>query len=834
MNHKFQIANFKLLLFAFCLLPSAFGTPVMFPLQSFFNGANYTKGVTITAVNPELTDGTNLYAGSYLTLLPTGGINPLVNLAPNNYTLTFADVRTPLHFSVYATNGVVNVLTLVTNGLASYYPILPGSAVALPHAYVYSNNAVYFNGVTTSFPSSTTAGIQEAINLLPHSAVPTIPGGGVVELASAVPYYTTSTILISNTGPFYVEIMGQGNVVNGITYAGSVTQDVVRAAGDANYNVAARLDRLWISSINDMKTNLVECSQLAEFSAVDVFEGHWPFMTNHLGGAGIGFNVGYGGGFYGSPNETAKNLVPMYFDQTYGGLYEVASCNFLGCAALYDGSDVSSVHDNFFLDCGGLNLNDNALINATSPILSHTNSWPATSLFAAGSAIITDVGASGGNRTYERNNFADCYVNYLNNGGNNNSRDDHAAEGNDIDVMFTPTSGIWIQEEPELGRGTYQLTNGPAGYGIDLTTFNDSNLSFDAKLTQINMRYGTINYDSGLTITPQVTSPNFYGTFNGTATAAQLLVGQGYLAKSNRLAWASLDNVPSFDAANAALNATNHLGALAFSNRLTWASIDSAPSFITGNQTITFSGAATGSGSTAVTLTLAAGTTNGFAGTNQNSAMTWTNGNNLLGGNGLWITNHPASGLNTNGSTGQGQVLANIGAGLVGWTNAASAVSVYPQTNIIYWPPISGNNLLTFNNTFFGQYMVAGQSVIWTLSCLPILNTALAGKDQTATNIYVYLPMFTTNTAGGSVNWNESLQVLTNGIGSSLSGTYVLKNANVQMIGAYSPSNTTTFVITNPIPYSMLTNLASDFRVNFYNNGTTNFFLFAPYVVLGK
>ena len=276
---------------------------------------------------------------------------------------------------------------------------------------------------------------------------------------------------------------------------------------------------------------------------------------------------------------------------------------------------------------------------------------------------------------------------------------------------------------------------------------------------------------------------------------------------------------------NAAFASTNTMHVLLATNAMV-ATNDSTgralSSLLAANQSITFSGAATGSGSTAITLSLAAVTTNIFS--VLSAANTFT-GSNTVSGTNFFVTAPSSSaavatlGLDVNGRVS---------------TNVAASASIYPQTNIIYWPPISGNNLLTFNNTFFGQYMVAGQSVIWTLSCLPILNTALAGKDATATNIYVYVPLWTTNTAGGSVNWNENLQVWTNGVSGSLGGSYVLKNANVQMIGAYTPSNTTTFVITNPIPYSMLTNLAGDFRLNFYNNGSTNFFLFAPYVVIGK
>jgi len=108
------------------LVLDAGASPVMFPLKSFFYGANYTRGIQIAAVNGYLSDGTNIYAGSYINVTPSGGTNPIVQLQPNDYSITFADVRTPLRFHVYDTNGVINVLTIITNGLTSYSPITFG------------------------------------------------------------------------------------------------------------------------------------------------------------------------------------------------------------------------------------------------------------------------------------------------------------------------------------------------------------------------------------------------------------------------------------------------------------------------------------------------------------------------------------------------------------------------------------------------------------------------------------------------------------------------------------------------------------------------------------
>lgn len=161
--------NFSLFISAFCFLLcalSATATQVEFPLRSFFHGANYSRGITITAVNPYLTDGTNIFAGSFFPLTPSGGTNPIIELVPNDYTITFADVRKPLRFGVYATNGVVNVLTLITNGLQTYnFPI-----VTIPPQVVTNHQPVvvlgdgYFDNLWTVTASQATVPLYDDFN----------------------------------------------------------------------------------------------------------------------------------------------------------------------------------------------------------------------------------------------------------------------------------------------------------------------------------------------------------------------------------------------------------------------------------------------------------------------------------------------------------------------------------------------------------------------------------------------------------------------------------------------------------------------------------------------
>lgn len=113
-----RVAVFAIIYHLSSILSTA--TLVQFPLSQMFAVTNYAKPFTLTAQFPEITDGTNIYVGTYTIVTPTGGTNPIVSLTPNNYLLTFQDARSALRFSVPSTNIVLNLLNLITNGLATY------------------------------------------------------------------------------------------------------------------------------------------------------------------------------------------------------------------------------------------------------------------------------------------------------------------------------------------------------------------------------------------------------------------------------------------------------------------------------------------------------------------------------------------------------------------------------------------------------------------------------------------------------------------------------------------------------------------------------------------
>jgi hypothetical protein len=99
-------------------------TPVLFPINSLFGGAAYNRPITLTAANTLISDGQNLWAGTY-TIIPASITNPIVSLYPNTYLMTVAGVVKPARFAVpaSATNNAppIDVTTLLTSGPIFYF-----------------------------------------------------------------------------------------------------------------------------------------------------------------------------------------------------------------------------------------------------------------------------------------------------------------------------------------------------------------------------------------------------------------------------------------------------------------------------------------------------------------------------------------------------------------------------------------------------------------------------------------------------------------------------------------------------------------------------------------
>ena len=123
---------------ASAFLPARAQTPVMFPLNQMFSGASYTKSFTLQAAQSWITDGTNAWIGAATTVTPTGGTNPVVQLTPNTYLVTFSDATYPWRIAVPSASTVQNAIALSTGPLPTFL-VQPVTPLAAGNGIVVTN-----------------------------------------------------------------------------------------------------------------------------------------------------------------------------------------------------------------------------------------------------------------------------------------------------------------------------------------------------------------------------------------------------------------------------------------------------------------------------------------------------------------------------------------------------------------------------------------------------------------------------------------------------------------------------------------------------------------------
>lgn len=129
-----NISPIKVLLSGFCLLlcfcaSAATNTVrVEFPLISMFGGNLYTKSFRVEAAAPVITDGTNTWVGTYTTVTPAGGTNPVALLTPNDYLVTFTDARTPWRIRVPNTTNQLSATTQTIGPMPTFLLTVGGSS----------------------------------------------------------------------------------------------------------------------------------------------------------------------------------------------------------------------------------------------------------------------------------------------------------------------------------------------------------------------------------------------------------------------------------------------------------------------------------------------------------------------------------------------------------------------------------------------------------------------------------------------------------------------------------------------------------------------------------
>jgi len=154
--------RFSILSILFILSISALAqtTPVLFPVNSLFGGAAYNRPLTVTAANTLISDGQNLWAGTY-TIIPASTTNPVVNLYPNTYLVTVPGVVKPARFVVPASTNILDVTGLIAAGPLFYFGtngfanLLAGSNITL----VTNSGGIVINSSVGAITASQVTGL---------------------------------------------------------------------------------------------------------------------------------------------------------------------------------------------------------------------------------------------------------------------------------------------------------------------------------------------------------------------------------------------------------------------------------------------------------------------------------------------------------------------------------------------------------------------------------------------------------------------------------------------------------------------------------------------------
>ena len=206
-------------------------TPVYFPVNTMFGGAALGQTLTISAVNSLITDGANLWAGTYQNV-PYPGSNPVVNLYPNSYLLSVGTIVRPLRFTVHApTNNQqpVDVTTLTASGPLFYFGTNGMASLNAGSGVVFTTNSdgsisISSPGVITNGSTSVVLGPPNSLATSTISAADAINGfnGGSLVIKGGDDWYTGSP---GNGGNLNVEA-GNGagaNQLAGTLYLGGQT-----------------------------------------------------------------------------------------------------------------------------------------------------------------------------------------------------------------------------------------------------------------------------------------------------------------------------------------------------------------------------------------------------------------------------------------------------------------------------------------------------------------------------------------------------------------------------------------------------------------------------------
>lgn len=411
------------------------------------------------------------------------------------------------------------------------------SGTNIGDVYLSPGGYITYRGTNYDYSGTTeTAGIQEAINLLPLGSDRQTPGGGRVILAPGT-YETAATITTPNTtNPFTLVLDGPGICAGGILYTGQSPASVLNfgatTGGEENTIVTVR--NMYLSSLTNATTNLVNFTAGGCGGAVfdTCWLGWWLAMTN-----------GAGNGTYGlwpslrHYDGSILNLVGI--EGSTSDVLLVNNCHLSYLAAgLLTGSDHLSFSDNVFFDCGR---------RATYP----TNAWPASTLQSIGGAVIlrerpgapfaSNQAHDFRNNTFIGMNLSPCYVSALEKGFalTHVSHNDHMGENEDNVPIVALVKDhydqipYWVFVDPTIGTPggakpykAYSVTN-----HTDFTSWNNTEVG--APYVSIwSYKSNTINGNLQVKGSLVVTGANYIALSNGTA---RVLMTNGTITTSGTI-----------------------------------------------------------------------------------------------------------------------------------------------------------------------------------------------------------------------------------------------------------------------------------------------------------
>lgn len=245
--------------------------------------------------------------------------------------------------NVYTTSGWLATTNLVYS--------LAQAAAPFPFIVCLNNSNYVYNGTVHSNTTSSTCGIQEAINALPQAGNSSHPGGGTIFFGPGT-FFTYTNIFtpyLSNQA-YNLTFQGQGITASGIAYVGSATQNVMTVGSLATRNalVFNMRDMFMGSAVNGLTnvlylqgylTNIDGGGGIAEAEIKHCYIGFWPSMTNNNP-----FTTSIANNSF-----THQNLVGIDIECNGDNLIKIEDCSINYCAVgIMWACDHGKIANNYF------------------------------------------------------------------------------------------------------------------------------------------------------------------------------------------------------------------------------------------------------------------------------------------------------------------------------------------------------------------------------------------------------------------------------------------------------------------------------------------------------